>query len=94
LALFVVCQVGPYGLESHFIMWCFDAGAESAICEREKAMIEELRDKALKLCADHGITVKPYAGGWWLVGEKINRVVGELAGLCASDLIPLPVMAR
>ena len=57
-------------------------------------MIEELRDKALKLCTDHGITVRPYAGGWWLVGEKINRVVGELAGLCASDLNPLPVMAR
>jgi len=57
-------------------------------------MMEQLRDKALKLCADHGITVQPYAGGWWLVSEKINRVVGELAGLCASDLSPLPVMAR
>jgi len=48
----------------------------------------------LKLCADHGITVQPYAGGWWLMGKKINRVVGELAGLCASDLTPLPEMAR
>lgn len=57
-------------------------------------MIEQLRDKALKLCADHGISAQPYAGGWWLVGEKINRVVGELAGLCASDISPLPVMAR
>lgn len=57
-------------------------------------MIEELRDKAMQLCADHGIAVRPYAGGWWLVGEKINRVVGELAGLRASDLNPLPVMAR
>jgi len=57
-------------------------------------MIEELRDKALALCAVHGITVKPYAGGWWLVGEKINRVVGELAGLCVSDLRPLPVIGR
>lgn len=56
--------------------------------------MQQLRDKALKLCADHGITVHPYAGGWWLMGEKINRVVGELAGLCASDLTPLPVMAR
>jgi hypothetical protein len=57
-------------------------------------MIEQLRDKALELCAEHGITVQPYAGGWWLVGEKINRVVGELAGLCASDISPLPVMVR
>lgn len=57
-------------------------------------MIERLRDNALSLCAEHGVTVRPYAGGWWLVGEKINRVVGELAGLCASDITPLPVMAR
>jgi len=56
--------------------------------------MQDLRDKALKLCADHGITVQPYAGGWWLVSEKINRVVGELAGLSASDITPLPVMAR
>jgi hypothetical protein len=59
-----------------------------------KRMIEELRDKAMKLCADHGIAVQPYAGGWWLRGNNINRVVGELAGLCASKLSPLPVMSR
>lgn len=57
-------------------------------------MIEQLRDKALELCAEHGISVRPYAGGWWLLGEKINRVVGELAGLCASDISPIPVMPR
>lgn len=57
-------------------------------------MIEQLRDQALQLCAEHGISVKPYAGGWWLLGEKINRVVGELAGLCVSDLTPLPQISR
>ena len=57
-------------------------------------IVEQLRDKAMKLCADHGITAQPYAGGWWLVGERFNRVVGELAGLCASDLSPMPVIAR
>ncbi len=57
-------------------------------------MIEQLRVKAIHLCAAHGITVKPYAGGWWLIGQNINRVVGELAGLCASDIKPLPVVAR
>lgn len=57
-------------------------------------MIEQLRQQALELCAEHAISVKPYAGGWWLLGEKINRVVGELAGLCASDLRPLPLMSR
>ena len=57
-------------------------------------MIEQLRDKAMQLCAEHGITVRPYAGGWWLIGKETNRVVGELAGLCASDLNRLPVMPR
>lgn len=57
-------------------------------------MIEQLREVALKLCAEHGITVRPYAGGWWLLGEKINRVVGELAGLSPADIRPLPLMAR
>lgn len=57
-------------------------------------MIEKLRDIAMKLCADNGVSVHPYAGGWWLVGEKVNRVVGELAGLCISDLAPIQTQAR
>lgn len=57
-------------------------------------MIEQLRSNALQLCAEHGIDVHPYAGGWWLLGRSINRVVGELAGLTVSDLRPLPVMPR
>ncbi len=57
-------------------------------------MIQQLRDKAKELCANHGITIVPYAGGWWLIGKNINRVVGELAGLTLSDLTPLPVMER
>lgn len=57
-------------------------------------MIEQLRSKALQLCAEHGIDVRPYAGGWWLLGRNINRVVGELAGLTVSDLRPIPVMPR
>jgi hypothetical protein len=57
-------------------------------------MIEQLSDLAMKRCADHGVSVHPYAGGWWLVCERINRVIGELAGLCLSDLTPIPIMAR
>lgn len=57
-------------------------------------MIEQLRSKALQLCAEHGIDVRPYAGGWWLLGRNINRVVGELAGLTASDLAGLPIIER
>lgn len=61
---------------------------------RDKTMIEQLRDKARALCASHGVTIRPYAGGWWLLGQQISRVVGELAGLCASDLTPLPAAQR
>ena len=56
-------------------------------------MIEQMRDKARQLCAEHGITVRPLRGAWWLIGQNINRVVGELAA-CPSDIKPLPVVAR
>jgi len=59
-----------------------------------KQTIEQLREKATKLCAEHGVTVRPYGNVWWLVGNGINRVVAELAGLCRSDLSPLPVSKR
>ena len=59
-----------------------------------KEIMEEQRLKAMQLCAQHGVKALPYAGGWWLIGEKISRVVGELAGLCASDLRPLPITER
>ena len=57
-------------------------------------MMEKLRSKALLLCAEHGIDVHPYAGGWWLLGRNINRVVGELAGLTLSDLAGPPIIER
>ena len=56
--------------------------------------IEELREKATKLCAEHGVAVLPYGHVWWLVGNGINRVVAELAGLCRSDLQPLALTER
>lgn len=75
-------------------MWRPGGSAEGAFYGKMKTMIEQLRDKAMQLCLEHGITVRPYAGGWWLIGEKLNRVVGELAGLCVSDITPLPVAQR
>lgn len=56
--------------------------------------IEQLREKATKLCAAHGVTVQPYGQAWWLIGNGINRVVAELAGLCRSDIEPLPYAIR
>jgi len=56
--------------------------------------IEQLREQAIKLCTDHGVAVRPYAGAWWLIGNGINRVVAELAGLCQCDIKPLVVAER
>jgi hypothetical protein len=56
--------------------------------------IEQLREQATKLCADHGVSVVPYGHVWWLLGNGINRVVSELAGLCRSDLMPMPIAER
>lgn len=56
--------------------------------------IEQLRQKAIQLCAEHGVTVRSYGQAWWLVGNGINRVVAELAGLCRSDITPLAIAER
>lgn len=56
--------------------------------------IEQLRDKARQLCAAHGVAVLPYGPAWWLVGEGVSRVVGELAGLTAADIAPRPYAER
>lgn len=56
--------------------------------------IEQLRQKAIQLCAEHGVAVRTYGQAWWLVGNGINRVVAELAGLCRSDIRPLTVTER
>ncbi|MCE1239621.1 MAG: hypothetical protein LWW83_06880 [Azonexaceae bacterium] len=32
------------------------------------------------------ITVLPYGNAWWLLGERVNQVIGEIAGLSESCL--------
>lgn len=56
--------------------------------------IEVMREQARQLCADHDVAIVPYGAAWWLIGEGISRVVGELAGLTAADLAPLPAVER
>ena len=56
--------------------------------------IEDLRHQARQLCAERGLTIQPYANGWWIVGDGVSRVVGELAGLCSADLMPFRQIQR
>lgn len=48
--------------------------------------IEQQRANARALCHDSGITVLPYGNAWWLLGEGVSQVVGELAGLSLAQL--------
>ena len=57
--------------------------------------LEYLRHQARRLCAERGIAILPYGcSAWWLVGAGVSRVVGELAGLSASDLEAVPEVER
>lgn len=48
--------------------------------------IEQQRAAARKLCSKLDVTVLPYGNAWWLIGDCINQVIGELAGLSESGL--------
>jgi len=48
--------------------------------------LEQQRAVARQLCSDLKITVRPYGNAWWLLGDSINQVIGELAGLSESRL--------
>lgn len=56
--------------------------------------MDQLHESAIRLCAEHDVTVHSYGRAWWLIGNGINRVVAELAGLCRSDLAPMFVAKR
>ena len=56
--------------------------------------IEDLRHQARQLCAERGLTIQPYGNGWWIVGDGVSRVVGELAGLSGADLMPFQQIQR
>lgn len=48
--------------------------------------LQEQRAQAHKLFNESGITVLPYGGAWWLLGQGVSRVVGELAGQSPANL--------
>lgn len=49
---------------------------------------------AHQLCRDAGVAALPYGNAWWLLGNGVNRVVGEIAGLTPADFVRLPVAER
>lgn len=48
--------------------------------------LEQQRASARKLCNKLDITVLPYGNAWWLLGDRINQVIGEIAGLSETGL--------
>ena len=55
---------------------------------------EKQRELAHKLCKELQITVLPYGNAWWLLGDGVNKVVGELAGISPSCLSRHQVTTR
>ena len=53
---------------------------------KDRMNLELQRQAAQQLCTEAGITVLPYGNAWWLLGDNISRVVGELAGFSPRDL--------
>ncbi len=56
--------------------------------------LEIERAVAHKLFSDAGISILPYGNAWWLVGQGINQVVGELAGKMPVNLRRFSVTPR
>ncbi|WP_371322621.1 hypothetical protein VX159_09325 [Dechloromonas sp. ZY10] len=48
--------------------------------------LQQQRALARQQCADQKITVLPYGNAWWLLGDGVNQVVGELAGISPAQL--------
>lgn len=56
--------------------------------------LERLRREARRRFAASRIAVLPYGNAWWLMGDGINCVVGELAGLTPSHLARFEAVHR
>lgn len=56
--------------------------------------LEELREKTRRLCAEKGLAIVPYGSAWWIVGQGVDCVVADLAGVNPQHLEPLPVVGR
>jgi len=48
--------------------------------------LEQQRATAQELCSKLNIAVLPYGNAWWLLGDGINQVIGEIAGLSPTCL--------
>ena len=56
--------------------------------------LEKERAVAHKLFSDAGISILPYGNAWWIVGQGINHVVGELAGRRPVNLARFAITPR
>lgn len=56
--------------------------------------LEHRRCEARKRLAASRITVLPYGNVWWLMGNGVNCVVGELAGLTPGHLARFGIVPR
>ncbi len=48
--------------------------------------LQQQRALARQQFEDRNIAVLPYGNAWWLLGNGVNQVVGELAGVSPAHL--------
>lgn len=48
--------------------------------------LEQQRAAAHRLCDKLAVNVLPYGNAWWLLGDGISQVVGEIAGLTEAKV--------
>lgn len=56
--------------------------------------LEEMREKTRRLCAERSLAIVPYGNAWWIVGQGVDCVVADLAGIDPRYLEPQPVVDR
>ncbi|MEY4593416.1 MAG: hypothetical protein RIR18_2311 [Pseudomonadota bacterium] len=56
--------------------------------------LENAISRGKDICSKRGVKAYPYGNAWWLVGNGVNRVVRDLAGLSMNDIEPLPTFER
>ena len=55
---------------------------------------EQKRQIIIDECASRGLRIHPYGGGYWVEGNGVDIIAGDLAYLTTAELEPFRQMRR